>query len=185
MTPSELKSAYQQANPDGHFFDRATMKAFGDTMRNFGVRRVTALRNGEPVELFELYRRRPTSKAQTSSTYFDDGFAIVYASELGKAAEAGEIAAAIGSKNTTVSGTLTGINVRLYQTVIVNVDFIARRVTLRTGGHITATTARRMNEVAKALGLDYHVRKAGDVLRVHTPGATFDNGFASSIEFDF
>ncbi len=41
MTPSEIKSAYY-ANSDGnrHFFDRNTMKWFGDRMSSFGTRRI-------------------------------------------------------------------------------------------------------------------------------------------------
>ncbi len=41
MTPSEIKSAYC-ANSDGnrHFFDRGTMKWFGDRMSSFGTRRI-------------------------------------------------------------------------------------------------------------------------------------------------
>ena len=38
MTASELKKQVKKHNPESHFFDRETMKAFGDTMRNYGVR---------------------------------------------------------------------------------------------------------------------------------------------------
>lgn len=34
MTPSDIKYYYRE---DGHFFDRQTMKFFGDTMSNFGA----------------------------------------------------------------------------------------------------------------------------------------------------
>ena len=62
MTPSELK-----ANVEGPFFDRKTMKFFGDTMRNYGVRRAEV--NG--VACFELYRKRPVKNGSTGSTYFN------------------------------------------------------------------------------------------------------------------
>ena len=39
MTPSELKANIRAHDPDSHFFDRKTMKFFGDTMSNYGVRK--------------------------------------------------------------------------------------------------------------------------------------------------
>jgi hypothetical protein len=64
MTVSELKYLYEKNNPSGHFFDRSTMRFFGDTMRNFGVsdggKIKTLAENGmEEVEVWRLYRRRP------------------------------------------------------------------------------------------------------------------------------
>lgn len=66
MTPSELKRKYQEANPDGHYFDRATMRFFGDTMRNYGVRRYGSG--------WELYRRNPVKHGVNSSGYFTADF---------------------------------------------------------------------------------------------------------------
>jgi len=85
MTSSDLKALYYRSTPDGHFFDRATMRFFGDTMKNYGVRRVTVRRKypaeGEPNEPFgawELYRRRPVKHGLQSSRYFsDDGRELV------------------------------------------------------------------------------------------------------------
>ena len=37
MTPSQLKYQYQRHNHDGHYFDRSTMRFFGDTMANYKV----------------------------------------------------------------------------------------------------------------------------------------------------
>ena len=34
---SDIKYMYELNNPDGHMFDRKTMKFFGDTMSNFHV----------------------------------------------------------------------------------------------------------------------------------------------------
>jgi hypothetical protein len=64
MTASALKYLYERNNPDGHFFDRDTMRFFGDTMRNFGVadggKVKTITENGiEEVAVWGLYRRRP------------------------------------------------------------------------------------------------------------------------------
>lgn len=80
MTPSELKLEYQAANPTGHFFDRKTLKFFGDSMRNYGVRSVTVLAQfdedgnyveaGIPTDVWELYRRRPSKHGLASSAYF-------------------------------------------------------------------------------------------------------------------
>ena len=38
MTPSQLKYEVEVAGHERHFFDRKTMKFFGDTMSNYGVR---------------------------------------------------------------------------------------------------------------------------------------------------
>jgi hypothetical protein len=64
MTASQLKALYERNNPEGHFFDRETMRFFGDTMQNFGVRDFgtvkTITSNGvETVAVWELYRKRP------------------------------------------------------------------------------------------------------------------------------
>jgi hypothetical protein len=67
MNAQELKYQYEQANPGGHYFDRSTMKGFGDTMRNYGV--ITATVNGKDV--WELYRKRPVKHGLFSSAYFD------------------------------------------------------------------------------------------------------------------
>jgi hypothetical protein len=64
MTSSELKYLYERNNPGGYFFDRATMRFFGDTMRNFGVRdggtiQTVSGKGIEEIEVWELYRKRP------------------------------------------------------------------------------------------------------------------------------
>jgi hypothetical protein len=64
MTASELKRLYERNNPEGHYFDRKTMRFFGDTMGNFGVRdggKVRTITDSgvEEVETWELYRKRP------------------------------------------------------------------------------------------------------------------------------
>lgn len=73
MTASELKYHYQLANPNGHFFDRKTMRFFGDTMGNYGVRANTVNVkefDGNVVECYVLYRRRATKHGLTKDAYF-------------------------------------------------------------------------------------------------------------------
>ena len=38
MTASELKYQVEVSGNEPHYFTRSTMKFFGDTMRNYGVR---------------------------------------------------------------------------------------------------------------------------------------------------
>jgi hypothetical protein len=69
MTASELKYLYEKNNPAGHFFDRDTMRFFGDTMRNFGVvdggKMKTMTDKGIlEVEVWDLYRKRPVNGGQ-------------------------------------------------------------------------------------------------------------------------
>lgn len=40
MTPSEIRYAYEHGGSNRHFFDRKTMRFFGDTMRSYGVRQI-------------------------------------------------------------------------------------------------------------------------------------------------
>lgn len=62
MTPSELKYNIKQHNEESHFFDRGTMRFFGDTMKNFGVR--------SAGDNWELYRKRAVKSGQ-GSFFFD------------------------------------------------------------------------------------------------------------------
>jgi len=61
MTPAELKRLTYGTNP--YFFSRSTMKFFGDTMKNYGVR--------STGDNWELYRKRPVKHGLNSSAYFD------------------------------------------------------------------------------------------------------------------
>jgi len=62
IMPSELKYQVEQAGHDSHFFTRKTMKFFGDTMRNYGVRHCG--------DMWELYRKKPVNHGLQSSAYF-------------------------------------------------------------------------------------------------------------------
>jgi hypothetical protein len=61
MTKSELK--YQVELTGSFFFTRDSMKFFGDTMANYGVRS-----NGNN---WELWRKKPVKYGLTESAYFD------------------------------------------------------------------------------------------------------------------
>ena len=66
MTPSELKANVIKHDPNSHYFDRKTMQFFGDTMRNYGVRKAEL--NG--VTVWELYRKKPAKHGLQSSAFF-------------------------------------------------------------------------------------------------------------------
>ena len=72
MKPSELKYKVEQAGNSPYFFDRKTMKFFGDTMKNYGVRKCSVLTNSQiSYDCFELYRKRPVKNNNHSSAYFN------------------------------------------------------------------------------------------------------------------
>lgn len=72
MTASELKYKIEQAGQEPHFFTRSTMKFFGDTMANYGVRSaVIDTWTEDKVEVWELYRRRSVKHGLNKSAYFD------------------------------------------------------------------------------------------------------------------
>jgi hypothetical protein len=50
---------------------------------------------------------------------------------------------------------------KLYQTVVATYDPATRTVTLNSGGRLTATTKRHINQFAADLGLDFTVYGAG------------------------
>ena len=62
MTPSELKYNVESGE-DSFFFTCSSMKFFGDTMRNYGVRNAG--------DCWELYRKHPVSHGLKDSAYFD------------------------------------------------------------------------------------------------------------------
>jgi hypothetical protein len=62
-TPADLK--YNVELTGSHFFERPTMKFFGDRMSNYGVRFL------KDENVYELYRRNPVKHGLNSSAYFD------------------------------------------------------------------------------------------------------------------
>ena len=76
MTPSQLKYKVNEFNPDSYYFNRESMKFFGDTMRNYGVRstNVKVISQGHGViitDCWELYRKRQVKNGLQRSVYFD------------------------------------------------------------------------------------------------------------------
>jgi len=63
-TVADLK--YNVGLTGSHFFDHKTMKFFGDSMSNYGMRHL------KEKGVYELYRKRPVNGNLKSSTYFDD-----------------------------------------------------------------------------------------------------------------
>lgn len=74
MNASELKFNYIQKNQTNYFFDRKSMKFFGDTMRNYGVcSKPVIIKSqwGYSVECWELFRKKPVIGGLQSSSFFD------------------------------------------------------------------------------------------------------------------
>lgn len=61
MTPSNLK--YHVSLSGSYFFNRTSMRFFGDTMANYGVR--------SSGDNWELYRKRPVMHGLRDSAYFN------------------------------------------------------------------------------------------------------------------
>lgn len=76
FTSSSLKALYEgnEANIGLHYFTRPTMEYFGDTMRNYGVRKVLVYKSGyhnkSPINVWELYRINPVKFGFQGSDYF-------------------------------------------------------------------------------------------------------------------
>ena len=71
MKASELKALHMQNAPEGCFFSRDTMQYFGDTMRNFGVKKQES---GEWL----LFRKRKTRENAAGTGYlFSSDFRLV------------------------------------------------------------------------------------------------------------
>lgn len=68
MTPRALKYKVERAGHAPYFFSRKTMRFFGDTMKNYGVRDGGTIGKNE---VWELYRKRPVKHGLRRSAYFD------------------------------------------------------------------------------------------------------------------
>lgn len=82
MTPFDLKYAIESCRPESQFFSRENMRFSGDTMRNYGVCKKTVKTNdGESVEVWELFRKRPVKHGLSASAFFAcDDFRRVFPS---------------------------------------------------------------------------------------------------------
>lgn len=70
MNTSELKQNVKEKG--SYFFDRLSMKCFGDTMQNYAVCTATVnTHTRENVLVWELYRKNPVKYGLQSSCYFD------------------------------------------------------------------------------------------------------------------
>lgn len=67
FSPKELKYRIEESTGRKNFFNPGTMRFFGDTMRNYGVR---TLKIGDD-EIFELYRKKPVNGGLFTSRYFN------------------------------------------------------------------------------------------------------------------
>ena len=63
MTPSQLKYNHESLNPNSFYFSRDSMRFFGDTMRNYGVKTHACC--------YELYRKQPVKHGLKNSAFFD------------------------------------------------------------------------------------------------------------------
>jgi len=78
MTPTGLR--YEVEHTGSYFFTRASMKFFGDTMKNYGVRSTKITTSGGEKDVWELYRKRPVKHGLSESAFFDKvTFAPVHA----------------------------------------------------------------------------------------------------------
>ena len=70
-TASDLRRFVEET--ESHFFDRESMRFFGDTMRNYGIRQPqpVTLYDGSTVLAYELYRRRPVKHGLKGSAWFN------------------------------------------------------------------------------------------------------------------
>lgn len=74
LTVHELADKVIAAGHDSHFFDRDTLRFFGDTMQNYGVRTRTAYvhgYDGTSTECYVLYRRKPVKHGKQDDAYFN------------------------------------------------------------------------------------------------------------------
>lgn len=69
MTPSQLKQNVEQTG--SIYFSRKAMRFFGDTMANYGVRSATIVKDDKPVQVWELWRKKPVKCGVKFSAYFD------------------------------------------------------------------------------------------------------------------
>lgn len=80
MTPSELKANVEKTG--SFFFTRSSMKFFGDTLKNFGVRDGGEIlsnydndgkyvEGGATHEVWELYRKHSVKRGVNGSHFFD------------------------------------------------------------------------------------------------------------------
>jgi hypothetical protein len=84
MTKSELRQKVTETG--SHYFDRKSMKFFGDTMRNYWCSRhpIDVIDNrGNPRKVYALGRNKPVKHNQVFTVYFDaETFEQVHVDEV-------------------------------------------------------------------------------------------------------
>ena len=83
MNATELKRKVLEHKPTSFFFSRDSMKCWGDTMKNYGVRKaVINTREENDVPVWELYRKRPVGVppcvTQQSAYFRQDNFVNIF-----------------------------------------------------------------------------------------------------------
>lgn len=85
LTPSQLKAKYIEHNPDGHFFDKETLKHWGNRMKDMTVNPIiTPIKDcdSELHYVYVLYINSPTEQHDVKTYYFDsETFKLVYPRE--------------------------------------------------------------------------------------------------------
>ena len=73
MTPYELKWQVEHGGGEAYFFNRSTMRMFGDTMKNYGVCNggIVITNIDELAEVWILHRKKPVKQGRCTATYFD------------------------------------------------------------------------------------------------------------------
>lgn len=70
MTPKQLAENVRLFT-GSKYFQKETMRFFGDTWSNYGVRSVTIpVGQGQTMEVWELYRKKPVNGGLQTSVYF-------------------------------------------------------------------------------------------------------------------
>ena len=73
ITAVNLKFNHNANNPNSSFFDKSTMKYFGDTMSNYSAnseRHMIPTSSGEAVPCYALTRKKPVKTGLQDVTYF-------------------------------------------------------------------------------------------------------------------
>ncbi len=100
MTASELRD-HVKGDSERYYFDPETMKFWGDTMANYGVRDV--------CECWELYRRKPVTgrhgntSTQSSAYFAKDDYRRVHPDGITETIDSEDYALALGHRPTAIA----------------------------------------------------------------------------------
>lgn len=71
MDQYKLKRMYQEKNPNGHFFDRKTLKFFGERMRDMYVYKTPESITTPSGDVHECWRLRKRGDCGVNYAFFD------------------------------------------------------------------------------------------------------------------